>query len=248
MNRIVSLIIGCMLCFVSVAQDKSVNEPQGESNKIIQVEFRSAPRNGDTIHVNMGCHIFGNFFKRVSENVIKIPSTTYQDRFLRYDGGEILHCTIKQGGAFSGYVCLKDLDLLVKPTDKRVTLTVTSKTNELLEEITVIISPEISLYMKINKELVAIDSSLPIPTFKEDDVVGIVAITDEGEVLKTVECYVTRLDRPMCERVEKTNGGEFAMDDKRSILNPGRGIYVGGNFVDKDGVSWSKCVLWENKE
>lgn len=245
MNRIVSFIIGWMLCFVSVAQEKAVDASQDETDKIIQTEFKSNPRNGDTIHVNLGCHFYGAFFKRLSENVIKIPTTSYKDRFLRYDGGEIVHYTIEQGRMFSGYVCMKDLDLLVKPTDKRVTLTVTSKTNELLEKITVIIPPEISLYMKINKELVAIDSTLPIPTFKEEDVVCLVAITDKGEVLTTKECYVTRLDRSMCAKIYKTNGGEFAIDDKVSILNPGRGIYVGGNFVDKDGVSWSKCVLWE---
>lgn len=247
MNRIVLFIVSWMLCFVSVAQETSVGATQDESDKIIRVEFKSNTRNGDTIHVNIGYTfglLSGVFFKRLSENVIKIPSAAYKDRFLTYDGGEIVRYTIEKESSFSGTICIKDIDLLVKPTDRKVTLTVTSKTNELLGTIDILITPEITLYMKINKEMVELNSSLPIPIFKEEDVVSIVAITDKGEELTTKECYALKRNRPM-GRDRITNGGEFAIEDKQAILNPGRGIYIGGHFVDKYGVSWRKYVLWE---
>lgn len=246
MNRFVLCIIGWLMCFVSVAQQTSAETEQDESNKIIQVEFRSEPRNGDTIHVKCGYAfglLNGVFFKRESENVIKIPSTSYKDRYLKYEGGEIVHCTISQDKRFSGRVGIDDLDLTVKPTDKKVTLTVTSKTGELLGKIDVLITPKISLYMKINKEMIELTPSLPVPVIKMDDVIRLVAITDKGEVLTTRECNVIKLDRPMCEIVQRTNGGELCVDDKDCLINPGRGVYVGGEFEDKDGVKYRRSEL-----
>ena len=49
MNRFVLCIIGWLMCFVSMAQQTSAETEQDESNKIIQVEFRSDPRSGDTM-------------------------------------------------------------------------------------------------------------------------------------------------------------------------------------------------------
>ena len=246
MNRFVLCIIGWLMCFVSVAQQTSAETEQDESNKIIQVEFRSDPRSGDTIHVKCSYSfdlLDGVFFKRMSKNEIKIPSTGYKDRYLKYEGGEIVNCTIRQDEIFSGRVYIRDMDLSVKPTDKKVTLTVTSKTGELLGKIDVLITPKISLYMKINKEMIELNSSLPVPVVKMDDVIRIVAITDKGEVLTTKECYVIKLDRPMCGNVPRTNGGELSVDDKEGLINPGRGVYVGGAFADKDGVIYSQFTL-----
>ncbi|MBR4839911.1 MAG: hypothetical protein IK005_05475 [Paludibacteraceae bacterium] len=191
----------------------------------------------------------GVFFKRVDQSVLKLPTRSYKDRFLKCENCEIVNYSVNRLNA--GQLSLKGLDLLVEPAEKTVFLTTTSKSGDTLSRLTVLLSPKMTFYLKINDEMVKIDPSVPLPEFRMEDKLSIVARAENGEKMKVVDHFF----RPVDAFIEKYSndipvGGKLADWEKSRILDKTRGnrFAIRITFSDATGNEWEtnmQFFKWE---
>ena len=201
-------------------------------------------RQSDTVHleINKTSHwkdspltdfFSGVFFKRVDQSVLKLPTRSYKDRFLKCENCEITNYTVNFLNA--GQLSLKGLDLLVEPAEKTVFLTTTSKSGDTLSRLTVLLSPKMTFYLKINDKMVKIDPSIPMPDFRPEDKLYIVARAENGEKMKVVDHSIISTNTMWCGR-ETPIGDEIPDWSKAGLANSRREclmLYV--TFSDEMG-------------
>lgn len=185
-------------------------------------------RQSDTVHLNipkwtpLQDFFSGVFFKRVDESVIKVPTRNYKDRFLKCENCEIANYSVDLLNG--GQVCLKGLDLRVEPTEKMVVLTTTSKSGETLSQVSVLLSPKMTFYLKINESLVKIDGNTPMPDFLIEDEISLVARAESGKMMNVVDHFLIPLDSFIEKYSNDTPvGGKLADWEKSRILDKTRG-------------------------
>lgn len=195
MNRVLLLIIGFMVSMSVVAQDKKVNFMEYEEEKTpapltrLKTSMTVFRPNSDTICVNfkrkkdISEFFTGIFFKRVSENVLKLPSTRLEDRFLSCEDLPIVDYSVEM--LSGGRTYLKELRLVVPPKKEKVVLTTTDANGEVLSEIELILSPKMTFYLDINGKKILLDDFLTTrPYFEETDDVSLVAVADNGKMME----------------------------------------------------------------
>ena len=201
-------------------------------------------RQSDTVHleINKTSHwkaspltdfFSGVFFKRVDQSVLKLPTRSYKDRFLKCENCEITNYTVNFLNA--GQLCLRGVDLLVEPTEKTVFLTTTSQSGDTLSRLTVLLSPKMTFYLKINDKMVKIDPSIPMPDFRPEDKLYIVARAENGEKMKVVDHSIISTNTMWCGR-ETPIGDEIPDWSKAGLANSRREclmLYV--TFSDEMG-------------
>ena len=211
-------------------------------------------RQSDTVHLNlptMGGGLFrefftGVFFKRVDQSVLKLPTRSYKDRFLKCENCEITNYSVDILNA--GQLCLRGVDLLVEPAEKTVFLTTTSKSGDTLSRLTVLLSPKMTFYLKINDIMVKIDPSIPMPDFRLEDKLSIVARAENGEKMKVVDHFF----RPVDSFIEKYSNdipiGDEVQDWMKNKLLPRRRFALQITFSDDKGNEWEtnmQFFKWE---
>lgn len=260
MNRFICFIIGCMLCFVSVAQEKTVvsdtvtekldTVPKKDILRVHKKISRLSTDN-DTVHLSFYKEIYlqnfftGLFFKRISDNVLNLPSSDYKDRFLKCENCEISRYSVKK--KLSGCTCLSDLYLVVAPEDREVTLETTSKTGEQLSVIDLSLSPVVTFYIKINDTSFKYHPSFSFPPINEQDRVCFYA-TAKGEKIKIVRHCIEFLDGiGGCMR-DWVDSNELDMRQKRRIANASRPVsfYFLIKYEDKEGKEWSQILIFQS--
>ena len=257
MNRFICFIIGCMLCFVSVAQEKTVvsdtvtekldTVPKKDILRVHKKISRLSTDN-DTVHLSFHKEIYlqnfftGLFFKRIRDNVLNLPSSDYKDRFLKCENCEISRYSVKK--KLSGCTCLSDLYLVVAPEDREVSLVTTDKTGEQLCVIDISLSPVVTFYIKINDELLKYHPSFRLPPIKEQDHVSFVATAADGERIKIVHHRIGFFgDCILREWVEN----EISNKEKR-LLEVGRDCFhFTIEYEDKRGMRWSQDLFFNPK-
>ena len=162
--------------------------------------------NNDTIHVEfekvsiVHKYSFGRQFKRINDNKLRIKTEGHKNNFLSCEECKITRYSVDQKVDIA---FLTGIDLKTNPTDEMVHLRTTSQDGELISEITIILYPEPTLYLKINDSIVKIDSTVPMPSFNEKDDIRLIAMTEDGRDLKVIEHYWGYMDghhvRPVCD-------------------------------------------------
>ncbi|MBO4805176.1 MAG: hypothetical protein J5554_03980 [Paludibacteraceae bacterium] len=214
-------------------------------------------RQSDTVHLEINKTSYwkaspltdffsGVFFKRVDQSVLKLPTRSYKDRFLKCENCEIVNYSVNRLNA--GQLSLKGLDLLVEPAEKTVFLTTTSKSGDTLSRLTVLLSPKMTFYLKINDIMVKIDPSIPMPDFRMEDKLSIVARAENGEKMKVVDHFF----RPVDSFIEKYSNdipiGDEVQDWMKNKLLPRRRFALQITFSDDKGNEWEtnmQFFKWE---
>lgn len=240
------LLLGCLLYSNVVAQSVM--------NQTIKICRQSGQ--SDTVQVKLiKEHAFGRekarqdslrefftgaFFKRMDGSVLKLPTRSYKDRFLKCENCEITNYSVAD--LFNtGQICLYELDLLAAPTEKKVFLTTTTPKGDTLSRITVLISPKMTFYLKINDSKVKIDDTTPLPDFLPEDELRIVAIAENGESMKIADHDIFSLD--VIGGFGVTRGDEVSIRNKNWILSRPQGWYnIKIAFSDKDGNVWETAM------
>ena len=148
--------------------------------------------NNDTIHVEfekvsiVHKYSFGCQFKRINDNKLQIKTEDHKNNFLSCEECKITRYSVDQKVDIA---FLTGIDLKTNPTDEMVHLRTTSQDGELISEITIILYPEPTLYLKINDSIVKIDSTVPMPSFNEKDDIRLIAMTEDGRDLKVTEYW-----------------------------------------------------------
>ena len=148
--------------------------------------------NNDTIHVEfekvsiVHKYSFGRQFKRINDNKLQIKTEDHKNNFLSCEECKITRYSVDQKVDIA---FLTGIDLKTNPTDEMVHLRTTSQDGELISEITIILYPEPTLYLKINDSIVKIDSTVPMPSFNEKDDIRLIAMTEDGRDLKVTEYW-----------------------------------------------------------
>ena len=202
-------------------------------------------RQSDTVHLNLPIRdirsirvglfqefFTGVFFKRVDESVLKLPTQSYKDRFLKCENCEITNYSVDILN--SGRLYLKGLDLLVEPTEKTIFLTTTSQSGDTLSRLTVLLSPKMTFYLKINDKMVKIDPSIPMPDFRPEDKLYIVARAENGEKMKVVDHSIISTNTMWCGR-ETQIGDEIPDWSKAGLANSRRNCMLYVTFSDEMG-------------
>ena len=157
-------------------------------------------RQSDTVHLNLNRRgpilrdfFSGVFFNRVNESVLRIPTTSYKDRFLKCENCEIVNYSVKQQQFNGGRVGLEGLDLWAEPTEEKVYLTTITPKGDTLSRLEVFLSPKVTFYLKINDEMVKIDDTSSMPPFRLEDELSFVVIAENGKRMKVKKHLVYTL-------------------------------------------------------
>ncbi len=243
MKRFLSLITVFILCLNVTAQTGKTTEGSASTN-VQKTTLHILRSDNDTIHVNLSQRysFSGIMFKRVSDNVLKLPSTKFEDRFLTCEGHNITKYELGWLNGNRSY--LKSLDIAVRPTDQKVYLTATNQNGAPLSQIELILSPKVNFFLQINNDMVGISSSTGWPDFKEEDVVNIVVITENGKKMEVEEHLI--VDYGSMGNIMKsyTNGSQIKTADIKEIIarprtNFGLSIVFGNGKGDK----WKAYLL-----
>ena len=176
--------------------------------------------NNDTIHVEfekvsiVHKYSFGRQFKRINDNKLQIKTEGHKNNFLSCEECKITRYSVDQKVDIA---FLTGIDLKTNPTDEMVHLRTTSQDGELISEITIILYPEPTLYLKINDSIVKIDSTVPMPSFNEKDDIRLIAMTEDGRDLKVIEHYWGYMDG---HHVRPVSGFDLFEIIKGNQINP----------------------------
>jgi len=112
-----------------------------------------------------------------------------------------------------------------------------------LAEVTILISRP-TFYLKINDQLVKIDSASAMPSFKEEDNVSFVVFDENGKEMKVKEHDIRRVGAPHMGGVLIPPGGELSLQEKHLLLKFFKSIplqiYI--MYKNEEGKSWKKGI------
>ena len=186
--------------------------------------------NNDTIHVEfekvsiVHKYSFGRQFKRINDNKLRIKTEGHKNNFLSCEECKITRYSVDQKVDIA---FLTGIDLKTNPTDEMVHLRTTSQDGELISEITIILYPEPTLYLKINDSIVKIDSTVPMPSFNEKDDIRLIAMPEDGRDLKVIEHRWGYMDghhvRPVCgcDLIEIIKGNQINPKHLKRMIGSG---------------------------
>ncbi|MBR0502491.1 MAG: leucine-rich repeat protein [Paludibacteraceae bacterium] len=181
-------------------------------------------------------YLAGTNFKLEDNGILKIPDLKGKDRFMKCEGHNITNFTVSPLSDNRFY--LESVDIATLPTDKEVKLTTTSPEGELLAEVKIHISRP-TFYLKINDQLVKIDSASVMPSFKEEDNVSFVVFDENGKEMEVTHRDIKTKGAPPIGSKLIEKGGELSIPEKKWILssphNPFE-IYI--MYKNEEGKSW----------
>jgi len=252
MNRVLFLIISFLVSMSAVAQYNKMDYGRKDNTLApltrLKTSMHVVRSNSDTICVNfekrkdISEFFTGLFFKRMDNNVLKLPSTQLKDRFLSCGNHPIVDYYVKM--LSGGRVCLKELRLVVPPTEEKVILTTTDSKGDVLSEIELILSPKVSFYLKINNERLLLDGSLSErPSFAETDEVFFEAVANNGKKM-VVEKHLL-IDYSVMGYLQFEEGPYLSISEKYLLLSRPDGKF-GFRIVYGDGKnnSWEMFVFY----
>ena len=181
-------------------------------------------------------HLAGTNFKLEDNGVLRIPDLKGKDRFMKCEGHNITNFSVSPLGDNRFY--LESVDIATLPTDKEVKLTTTSPEGELLAEVTILISRP-TFYLKINDQLVKIDSASVMPSFKEEDNVSFAVFDEKGKEMEVTHHDIRKVGVPSMGGVLIPPGGELSTNEKHYLLRFSHiplQIYI--MYKNEEGKSW----------
>ncbi len=211
--------------------------------------------NQDTIHLKFNTnsivhkYSFGRRFKRINDSKLEIETVDRQKRFFNCEGCTIARYSVDQK---EGIAYLTSIDIVSDSKDDEAHLRTTTQDGELVSDITLNLSPSMTIYLSINDSLIKIDSIGPLPDIKKDDKLKLVAIADDGRKLKILQSSWWDNDRmggtldDVCTDDQIVNKTFMCLQKKR-WKKPWVRILV---MAQRSQKMWKPCLrfFWSPKE
>ncbi|MBO7607568.1 MAG: leucine-rich repeat protein [Paludibacteraceae bacterium] len=218
-----------------------------QSKKDYKTEKHIVSLGNDTIRLHilssdwwLKRHLAGTNFKLEDNGVLRIPDLKGKDRFMKCEGHNITNFSVSPLG--DNRFNLESIDIATLPTDKEVKLTTTSPEGELLAEVTILISRP-TFYLKINDQLVKIDSASVMPSFTEEDNVSFAVFDENGKEMEVTHHDIRKVGVPSMGGVLIPPGGELSTNEKHYLLKFSHfplEIYI--MYKNEEGKSWKKGI------
>ncbi|MCQ2195044.1 MAG: hypothetical protein MJZ28_08870 [Paludibacteraceae bacterium] len=200
--------------------NEEVEKEVQTQKKIVTLTLRAYRINGDTAHMDIPMHqskmfFNGNFFKRVNERRLNLPSNTLRDRYFECDNCNILDYSVVK---HLNSTRVNAFDLEVPMSVRKCNMTTTSKNGDTLMVTNIEIFPKAELYMKINdKTLVKVDSTTNFPSLITGNDKLEIVIASDGTNLAVKSHYLKSLYSMGNILIEK-NPGTWITDKEKNIL------------------------------
>ena len=175
-------------CVASPANNELYGEKKKENGPMDTIDVLRV--NQDTTHLKFNTisivhkYSFGRRFKRINDSKLEIETVDRQKRFFNCEGCTIARYSVDQK---EGIAYLTSIDIVSDSKDDEAHLRTTTQDGELVSDITLNLSPSMTIYLSINDSLIKIDSIGPLPDIKKDDKLKLVAIADDGRKLKILQ-------------------------------------------------------------
>ena len=175
-------------CIASPANNELYGEKKMENGPMDTIDVLRV--NQDTTHVKFNTnsivhkYSFGRRFNRINDSKLEIKTLDRQKRFFNCEGCTIARYSVDQK---EGIAYLTSIDIVSDSKDDEAHLRTTSQDGELVSDITLNLSPSMTIYLSINDSLIKIDSIGPLPEIKGNDKLKLVAIADDGRKLKILK-------------------------------------------------------------
>lgn len=175
-------------CIASPANNELYGEKKMENGPMDTIDVLRV--NQDTTHVKFNTnsivhkYSFGRRFIRINDSKLEIETLDRQKRFFNCEGCTIARYSVDQK---VGIAYLTSIDIVSDSKDDEAHLRTTTQDGELVSDITLNLSPSMTIHLSINDSLIKIDSIGPLPDIKENDKLKLVAIADDGRKLKILQ-------------------------------------------------------------
>ncbi|MBR3519692.1 MAG: leucine-rich repeat protein [Paludibacteraceae bacterium] len=175
-------------CVASPANDKLYGEKKKENGPMDTIDVLRV--NQDTTHLKFNTnsivhkYSFGRRFNRINDSKLEIETLDRQKRFFNCEGCTIARYSVDQK---EGIAYLTSIDIVSDSKDDEAHLRTTTQDGELVSDITLNLSPSMTIHLSINDSLIKIDSIGPLPDIKKNDKLKLVAIADDGRKLKILQ-------------------------------------------------------------
>ena len=175
-------------CIASPANNELYGEKKKENGPMDTIDVLRV--NQDTTHLKFNTnsivhkYSFGRRFNRINDSKLEIETLDRQKRFFNCEGCTIARYSVDQK---EGIAYLTIIDIVSDSKDDEAHLRTTTQDGELVSDITLNLSPSMTIYLSINDSLIKIDSIGPLPDIKENDKLKLVAIADDGRKLKILQ-------------------------------------------------------------
>ena len=175
-------------CIASPANNELYGEKKMKNGPMDTIDVLRV--NQDTTHVKFNTnsivhkYSFGRRFNRINDSKLEIKTLDRQKRFFNCEGCTIARYSVDQK---EGIAYLTSIDIVSDSKDDEAHLRTTTQDGELVSDITLNLSPSMTIHLSINDSLIKIDSIGPLPEIKGNDKLKLVAIADDGRKLKILK-------------------------------------------------------------